>query len=127
MPLPVVRSGVFYWKNRKAGATNKVTARFNHARTKVVFAEDLAWSKGLSSVELVINEIIPVSGELTCHKDLEQILAQEDIDAMFLIGGKQIRPPNKWAVTENTMESDAETGVCNGTLTLAAGRPKLIG
>lgn len=125
MADPVVRAAVFYWRNRKALETNKVTIKFSHGRRALPGAEGiLAFSKGQSMMEVTMTEIIPVGGSTTTA-DIEKILAQEDIDIAVVIGGKYYR--QKMAVTENTMESDSETGVCTGSMTLQSKNPKVTG
>lgn len=120
MANPTVRAGVFYWKNRKAMEVHKVSIKFMHGRKAVYGAEGgLAFSKGAAMAEITITETVPISGT-TVMSDIDKILAQTDMDAAFLIGGKMYR--QKWAVTENTMTSDTETGVCEGVLTLQAFR-----
>lgn len=116
MANPTVRAGVFYWQNRKAAETHKAAIKFTHGRKPMYGADGgLAFSKGAAMAEITITETIPVGGSTT-SADMEKILAQTDIDAAILIGGKFYR--QKWAVTENTMSYDTESGACEGTLTL---------
>ena len=116
MANPTVRAGVFYWQNRKAAETHKAAIKFMHGRKPCYGAEGgLAFSKGAAMAEITITETIPVGGSTTSG-DIEKMIAQTDIDAAILIGGKVYR--QKWAVTENTMSYDTETGICEGTLTL---------
>lgn len=116
MANPTVRAGVFYWQNRKAAETHKAAIKFMHGRKPCYGAEGgLAFSKGAAMAEITITETIPVGGSTTSG-DINKMIAQSDIDAAILIGGKIYR--QKWAVTENTMSYDTESGICEGTLTL---------
>lgn len=125
MANPTVRAGVFYWRNRKAAETNKAAIKFMHGRKPVMGADGVAaFSKGAAMAEITITEFVPVGGSTT-SADMEKILAQEDFDAAILIGGKFYR--QKWAVTENTLSYDTETGVCEGQLTLQGGKPSVKG
>lgn len=116
MANPTVRAGVFYWQNRKAAEVHKAAIKFMHGRKPVYGAEGgLAFSKGAAMAEITITETVTVGGSTTLS-DIKKMLAQTDIDAAILIGGNVYR--QKWAVTENSMQYDTETGVCEGTLTL---------
>lgn len=125
MANPTVRAGTFYWRNRKAAEVNKATIKFMHGRKPVFGAAGAAaWSKGAAIAEITITEFIPVGGSTT-SADIERMLAQEDFDAAILIGGKFYR--QKWAVTENTMSFDTESGVCEGQITLQGTKPNVKG
>lgn len=125
MGRPTVRAGVFYWRNRKAAETNKASIKFTHNRKPIPGADGYAaWSKGAVMAEISITEFVPVGGSTT-SADIERILNQEDIDAAILIGGKFYR--QKWAVTENTLSYDSETGVSEGQLTLQGSKPTVKG
>ena len=125
MANPVVRAAVFYWRNRKAYEANKISIKFMNGRKELFGAEGLfALSKGAAMVEVTVSDVIPVGGSVITN-DITKILNQEDIDAAVLIGGKYYR--SSWAVTDNTMDSDSETGVCTGSVTLKTGTPKITG
>ena len=88
MANPTVRAGVFYWQNRKAAETHKAAIKFMHGRKPCFGAEGgLAFSKGAAMAEITITETIPVGGSTTSG-DINKMIAQSDIDAAILIGGK---------------------------------------
>ena len=125
MANPTVRAGVFYWRNRKAAEVHKAAIKFMHGRKAVYGAEGgLAFSRGAAMAEITITDTITVAGSTTAN-DIERLLAQEDIDAAILLGGKIYR--QKWAVTENSMTYDTETGVCEGSMTLQGFRVSVKG
>ncbi|MBS2017487.1 MAG: hypothetical protein JST00_31685 [Deltaproteobacteria bacterium] len=114
--LPVVRAARMFWRNRKALETYKVSLSIKHNRRAVIFGpENREWSQGFADARLTFEEFIPVGGSTTT-KDLERIFQQNYVDVAVQIGARWYR--QNWAVIENEMSSDSETGVCTGRYTL---------
>lgn len=120
-----VRAGRLYWRNRKCLEANKFSIKFAYNRKPIPGpAGVVAWTEGMATATLTFEEFIPVGGSTTTH-DIEMVITQKEVDAAVRIGGRWYR--QRWAVTENEMSSDSETGVCTGRYTLQGKAEKLAG
>jgi hypothetical protein len=125
MADPIVRQMAFYWQDKKAAEVNKLRVKFMSGR-KELFGQDgiLAFSRGAAQMELSISEITPIGGSSTSN-DIQKFFDQADIDASWIMGGKYYRQKLAW--TEAEYDSDSETGVVTGQITLKGRVPQITG
>lgn len=125
MAAPIIRQIAFYWRNKKAAETNSVEVEFTMGR-EALFGQEgiLAYSKGQAKMKVTISEVVPVTGSTTTN-DIEKMLAQEDIDISFILGGKFYK--QKMAVMTASYKSDTEKGVTTGNIVMEGAKPTISG
>lgn len=125
MAAPIIRQIAFYWRNKKAAETNSVEVEFTMGR-EALFGQEgiLAYSKGQAKMKVTISEVVPVTGSTTTN-DIEKMLAQEDIDISFIIGGRFYK--QKMAVMTASYKSDTEKGVTTGNIVMEGAKPTISG
>lgn len=125
MADPIIRQIAFYWRDKKAAEVNSVRIGFTTGR-EALFGQDgiIAYSKGQARMRITIREVVPVTGSATT-KDIEKILAMDDIACSFILGGKFMR--ENLAVISADYESDTERGVTTGEIVLEGRKPKIVG
>ena len=125
MAAPIIRQIAFYWRNKKAAETNSVEVEFTMGR-EALFGQEgiLAYSKGQAKMKVTISEVVPVTGSTTTN-DIEKMLAQEDIDISFIIGGRFYK--QKMAVMTASYKSDTEKGVSTGNIVMEGAKPTISG
>lgn len=125
MADPIIRQISFYWRDKKAAEVNSVEIEFTTGR-EALFGQDgiIAYSKGQAKMRLTIREVVPVTGSTTT-RDLEKILAQDDIPCSFILGGKFMR--ENLAVMTARYSSDTEKGITTGEIVLEGRKPKSFG
>lgn len=125
MADPIIRQIAFYWRNKKAAETNSVEVEFTMGR-EALFGQEgiIAYSKGQAKMKVTISEVVPVTGSTTTN-DIEKMLAQEDIDISFILGGKFYK--QKMAVMTASYKSDTEKGVTTGNIVMEGAKPKISG
>lgn len=125
MSDPIVRAMAWYWEDKKAVEVNKLRVKFMSGAKELFGQEGLAaFSDGAATIELTITEFTPVGGSSTTN-DIAKFFAKKNIDASWIMGGRFFRQKLKW--TEGEWDSDMETGVCTGTVTLKGKPPQITG
>lgn len=125
MADPIIRQIAFYWQDKKAAEVNSVEVEFTNSREPLYGQEGiLAYSKAQARMRVTIREVVPVTGSTTT-KDIEKILAMDDIAVSFFLGGKYMR--ETMAVLSARYSSDTERGVTTGEVVLEGRKPKIFG
>lgn len=114
-----------YWNSKKAAEANAVDVEFNNGREALLGQDGiLAYSKGIAKMKVSITEVVPVTGSASTN-DIEKILAQEDINISFILGGKVYK--QKMACLSASYKSDTEKGVITGNIVLEGSKPTISG
>lgn len=125
MADPIVRSVAFYWRDKLAVEVNRVRVKFMMGRTALFGQKGLeVYSKGAATMQLTVSGFVSVTGSAISN-DMEKMLAQEDIDCSFILGGKYYR--QRLAVIDYEGESDSEKGTVTEQVTLEGKKPRIVG
>lgn len=114
-----------YWNSKKAAECNAFDVEFSNGREALMGQDGiLAYSKGVPKMKITMTEVVPVAGS-TSTTDIEKILAQQDINISFILGGKVYK--QKMACLSASYKSDTEKGVITGSIVLEGPAPTISG
>ncbi len=122
MPEPVVRPYPIYYQSKKIGEAFESDAGINPNRQPVFGAEGMiAHTYGAVVSSLSFKYVIPVNG--TSLDFLSDCINQKNIDIGIPVGGQFVVVT--MAIMSCNMTANIESGKCEGSLSLAGGKPTI--